>query len=42
MTFAYEAYTFNGQADQTILAQIGAELIADEVDVVPSRLPQPS
>lgn len=34
VTFAYEAYTFNGQADQTILAQIGAELIADEVDII--------
>ena len=34
VTFAYEAYTFNGQADQSILAQIGAELIADEVDII--------
>lgn len=34
VTFDYEEYTFNGQADQSILMQIAAELVADEVDVI--------
>lgn len=34
VTFDYADYTFNGQADQTILAQIAAELVADEVDII--------
>ncbi len=34
VSFEYADYTFNGQADQTILTQIAAELVADEVDVI--------
>ena len=34
VTFDYADYTFNGQADQTILAQIAAELTADGVDLI--------
>lgn len=34
VTFDYADYTFNGQADQTILTQIAAELVADGVDVI--------
>lgn len=34
VTFDYADYTFNGQADQTILMQIAADLIADEVDII--------
>lgn len=34
VTFDYADYTFNGQADQTILTQIAADLIADEVDII--------
>lgn len=34
VTFDYEDYTFNGQADQSILTQIAADLIADEVDII--------
>ncbi len=34
VTFDYADYTFNGQADQTILGQIAAELAADEVDII--------
>lgn len=34
VTFDYADYTFNGQADPTILAQIAAEFVADEVDVI--------
>ncbi len=34
VTFNYEDYTFNGQADQSILTQIAADLIADEVDII--------
>ncbi len=32
--FDYADYTFNGQADQTVLTQIAAELVADEVDII--------
>lgn len=34
VTFDYSGYTFNGQADQTTLNQIFAELVADEVDII--------
>lgn len=34
VTFDYADYTFNGQADQTILTQIAADLIADDVDII--------
>lgn len=34
VTFNYEDYYSNAQADQTVLAQIGADLLADEVDVI--------
>lgn len=34
VTFDYADYTFNGQADQSILTQIAAELVADDVDVI--------
>lgn len=34
VTFDYADYTFNGQADQSMLMQIAADLIADEVDVI--------
>ena len=34
VTFDYADYTFNGQADQSILTQIAAELVADEVDII--------
>ncbi len=34
ITFDYQDYTFNGQADQSILMQIAADLIADEVDII--------
>ncbi|MBO5068856.1 MAG: ABC transporter substrate-binding protein [Roseburia sp.] len=34
VTFNYADYTFNGQADQSILTQIAADLIADDVDVI--------
>lgn len=34
VTFDYQDYTFNGQADQSILTQIAAELVADEVDII--------
>lgn len=34
VTFDYEDYTFNGQADSTTLNQIASELVADEVDVI--------
>lgn len=34
VTFDYEDYTFNGQADQTTLNQIMADLVADEVDII--------
>ena len=34
VTFDYQDYTFNGQADQSILTQIAADLIADDVDII--------
>lgn len=34
VTFDYADYTFNGQADGTVLNQIASELIADEVDII--------
>lgn len=34
VNFNYADYTFNGQADQSILNQIAADLIADDVDVI--------
>lgn len=32
--FDYEDYTFNGQADQSTLNQIMADLVSDEVDII--------
>ena len=34
VTFDYADYTYNGQADSTILNQIAEELLAEEVDVI--------
>ncbi len=34
VTFDYGDYTYNGQADSTVLNQIAAELVASEVDVI--------
>lgn len=34
VTFDYANYTHNGQADSTVLNQIAADLIADDVDVI--------
>lgn len=34
VTFDYADYTKNGQADGTVLQQIAAELVSDEVDVI--------
>mgnify|MGYP002511935749 CR=1 FL=1 len=34
VTFDYGDYTYNGQADSTVLNQIACELIASEVDVI--------
>lgn len=34
VTFLYEDYTHNGQADGTVLNQIATDLIADEVDMI--------
>lgn len=34
VTFDYADYTFNGQADSTVLNQIAADLVADEVDMI--------
>lgn len=34
VTFNYQDYTTNGQADSTVLNQIAADLVADEVDVI--------
>lgn len=34
VTFDYGDYTYNGQADGTVLQQIASELIADQVDVI--------
>lgn len=34
VTFEYEDYTYNGQADSTTLNQIATDLVAEEVDVI--------
>lgn len=34
VTFDYANYTHNGQADSTVLNQIAADLVADEVDII--------
>ena len=34
VTFNYGDYTYNGQADSTVLNQIASELVASEVDVI--------
>ena len=34
VTFDYADYTFNGQADSTVMNQIAADLVADEVDII--------
>ncbi len=34
VTFVYDGYVSNGQADATVLNQIGADLVADDVDAV--------
>ena len=34
VTFDYADYTYNGQADGTVLQQIASELISDKVDVI--------
>lgn len=34
VTFDYSDYTYNGQADSTVLNQIATELVASEVDVI--------
>ncbi len=34
VTFDYADYTYNGQADGTVLNQIASELIADDVDII--------
>jgi len=34
VTFNYADYTFNGQADSTVLNQIATDLVADEVDII--------
>ncbi|MDE6386722.1 MAG: ABC transporter substrate-binding protein [Lachnospiraceae bacterium] len=34
VTFNYSDYTYNGQADATVLNQIASELVASEVDVI--------
>ena len=34
VTFNYSDYTYNGQADSTVLNQIASELIASDVDVI--------
>lgn len=34
VTFIYRDYTYNGQADSTVLNQIATELVASEVDVI--------
>lgn len=34
VTFDYSDYTYNGQADATVLNQIASELVASEVDVI--------
>lgn len=34
VTFDYKDFTYNGQADGTVLQQIASELVADQVDVI--------
>lgn len=34
VTFDYKDYTFNGQADGTVLNQIASQLISDKVDII--------
>ena len=34
VTFDYAAYTYNGQADSSVLNQIAADLVADDVDLI--------
>ncbi len=34
VTFSYEDYSFNGQGDQTNLNSIGAQLVAEDVDII--------
>lgn len=34
VTFDYADYTYNGQADSTVMNQIASEMIAEEVDVI--------
>ena len=34
VTFVYDGYVSNGQADATVLNQIGADLVADDVDAI--------
>lgn len=34
VTFNYEDYTYNGQADSSVMNQIASDLIADEVDII--------
>lgn len=34
VTFSYADYTFNGQADSTVLNQIATELVEDQVDII--------
>lgn len=34
VTFDFEPYTHNGQADSTVLNQIAADLVADKVDII--------
>lgn len=34
VTFDYADYTYNGQADGTVLNQIASELVADDVDII--------
>lgn len=34
VTFDYADYTFNGQADSSVMNQIAADLVADEVDII--------
>jgi putative ABC transport system substrate-binding protein len=34
VTFDYSDYTYNGQADSTVLNQIATELVADSVDII--------
>ena len=34
VTFDYDDYTYNGQADSTVLGQIASDLVADDVDLI--------